>query len=468
MRRHVVALALSACAAPSSVTPAVDRPPDGTDADPFGEIDTIELELAEPGATGDLASASFAVGQSVGLDAASVSGPVVVHLVGRAGDADIAYGRTCAFDPADVVEPHLYFARTVRWGPMSGIRSAVRNGGIAVSDQSGGAILAGGVDGAGTPVTAVERFDPIAGAFVALGETAPRVGAKAAILGDGRVVLVGGGAFFEVIDPAGGASDAIVKVDDSDLDRTGGAVATLSDGKAIEVGGVDTTGTVVGSIAVIADEDGQVVARPSGALLSVPRSAHTASRLSDDVGAAVVVIGGLDAAGAPVATAELYKPLRDEVLPAASFGPQMLVPRSHHAVVRTPDGGLLVVGGVDAAGQPVRQLELFSIDAGFSDAGELPPDAGAIDPTVTALPDGRILIAGGRATVGGAPVASTFIARLDPVDGSVDVVPTDSMDRPRANAQAAILCDGTILVAGGEGAGAPAAERYNPPATGRR
>jgi hypothetical protein len=131
---------------------------------------------------------------------------------------------------------------------------------------------------------------------------------------------------------------------------------------------------------------------------------------------------------------------------------------------------LSAIGGVDAAGAPIRQLERFVIDAGVVPAGELPATAGVIDITTTRLPDGRILIAGGRPTPGGPAVDTAAIARLDFVDGTVDVVPTvDRLAVPRAGHHAVPLCDGTVWIGGGAAAaGAPAAERYNPPPLGRR
>ena len=90
-----------------------------------------------------------------------------------------------------------------------------------------------------------------------------------------------------------------------------------------------------------------------------------------------------------------------------------------------------------------------------------------VDATITDLPDGRILITGGRTEPGGAPTDTAYIARLDPLDGSVDVIPTDRLALPRAGHQAARLCDGTVLISGGTAADA-FAERYNPIVAGRR
>lgn len=115
---------------------------------------------------------------------------------------------------------------------------------------------------------------------------------------------------------------------------------------------------------------------------------------------------------------------------------------------------------------PTRQLELFGLDTGFVDAGQLPENAGLVDFAATTLPDGRVLLTGGR-TFDGVVTSNSFIARLDPFDGTVDVVPTDRLSVPRAGHQATLLCDGTVLIAGGT-AVQTEYERYNPPPAGRR
>jgi hypothetical protein len=198
---------------------------------------------------------------------------------------------------------------------------------------------------------------------------------------------------------------------------------------------------------------------PTG--LATARARHTMTRLGDEVGAAVLVVGGQDQAGQPVAPAELWEPLREAY---ADFHPRMVVPRWDHRAIRLPDGSLLVVGGVGAAG-PVDTIEVYLPRVGqFVAAGTMPAGAGLTEMTVTALPDGRVLIAGGK-DAGGDAVATTIIARLDPIDGKVNLSPTDSLSVARAGHAAALLCDGTVLIVGG---GADGSERYDPPATGRR
>jgi hypothetical protein len=85
---------------------------------------------------------------------------------------------------------------------------------------------------------------------------------------------------------------------------------------------------------------------------------------------------------------------------------------------------------------------------------------------VTSLPDGRVLIAGGR-DADGEPVADAHIVRTDTFGGGIDIVSTDRLSVPRAGHQATLLCDGTVLLVGGT-AGPSVAERYNPPSSRRR
>jgi hypothetical protein len=138
-----------------------------------------------------------------------------------------------------------------------------------------------------------------------------------------------------------------------------------------------------------------------------------------------------------------------------------------------PGGFVLIVGGLTedplgGAPLPVAKLELYDPFQGrFTQAGAMPTAAGLTELVATPLPDGRVLLIAGR-DAAGQPVASVFIARLDPSNGQVFVSPTDDLAVARAGHSAVSLCDGTILVVGGTSEpGANGAERYNPPTEGR-
>lgn len=473
--RVAIACALFAgCTDDIVVTPVIEAPVDDPEAAAFPELDEVIITVAHDGSERDLVSASFSRGEDIAIAGAPFGDDLVIHLAGFVGSSAVAYGRTCAFHVDTKNEPptpHLFFSRSVKFASL-GITPVERVRGRAVPYLGSAIILGGEAGSAG--VSKVERYDPSTGALTTLGDLDERTGAALALLGTSppRVVVVGGiaggagAAWIELVDP----SRRVERVDEvaAPMARSGLTATSLTDGRVIVIGGHDpATGMPVGTITELATGV-PVDARMLRATLAHPRTGHTATRLGDDLGAPVLVAGGIDATGQPVDVAELFKPLSEELADPQLFKPSMVVPRTGHQAVRMPDNSVLIIGGLDASSprKPVPVLELFTLDGGFKAVGNLPDNAGLTDMTATVLPDGRVLITGGRTAVG-AVTNTAFIARLDPLDGSVDVVPTDRLAVPRANHQAAILCDGTVLITGGTDMPVPA-ERYNPSATGRR
>ncbi len=476
----VATLAAGAGCGPDDVivAPVIDGPAPGSDAAAFPDLDEIVIAVARAGSPADLLTATFTPGQTIELAGVPDGDDLVLHLTGRLNGGDVAYGRTCGFALAadePPPAPHLWFARTVKWGDLAASPAAVRRGGRAVVYRDGSALFIGGDDATSQPVTALERFDPVNGELRQITSLASRRDATVATLGDGRLVILGGidplnnaaAARLEVVELDGNGVGRVDTFDDLRLARSGATAATLTDGRVVVFGGGPVGAAPLAAPVEIAGDGATVAIRELRAAMAFPRRGATATRLSDDLGAPVLITGGTDAAGVLVAPAELWKPLREDFADPLSFAPTMRVPRRGHAAVRMPDGSVLVIGGVGAADLPVRTLELFTLDAGFVDAGLLPPGAGVIEPSITTLPDGRVLIAGGRETPGGEPVLGAYIINLDPLDGSVDAVTTDRLTAARAGHAAARLCDGTIVVLGGTDLASPI-ERYEPPPLGRR
>src|SRR5207248_394316 len=103
----------------------------------------------------------------------------------------------------------------------------------------------------------------------------------------------------------------------------------------------------------------------------------------------------------------------------------------------------------------------------FVTDADLPANAGVVGFTVTPLPDGRVLMAGGSTKVDGTPVDTALIFDLDAKLGTLNILHTASLAVARAGHQATVLCDGTLLFSGGTTSSVPA-ERYNPSPAGRR
>ena len=466
-------LVLAACGDGGiTVAPVIDVPTNAN-ASAF-PLDTLVVEVAHQGDAMDLQSETFVSGQTVALSGVPFGDDLVVHLTGSVGQSEVAYGRTCEFAVSDVSQPpapHLFFSRSVKFADldMADVFPRARFGGAAIADEHGAGLVLGGSDG-GEPVTEVERFDPTTGQMSVIAGVQPRVGAVAAAIGSTGIALIGGidltgsdASFIEVIDPDQPEARRVDELDPTVTARTDLTATTLTAGDVIVIGGLQGS-AVADNVDDVAIANGTLSAIELRSHLAHPRHAHTATRLGDDEGAAVLIAGGLDGSGVPVGSAELYKPLSEDF--STTFSATMVVPRSQHRAVRMPDNSVLVIGGVDATGAGVDVLELFSLDGGFVQVGSLPATAGLTGFTATTLPDGRVLLTGGTRD-GATPLSTAFIASLDPIDGSVDVVATDSLSIPRMNHQATLLCDGTVLITGGTD-GTQIAERYNPPSAGRR
>jgi hypothetical protein len=485
MRRAGLLVLLAACGdSQAAFEPIIDVPANDT-ASAF-PLDQLTMSVAHAGATNDLVSGTFTHNQTVALAGVPFGDDLVVHLTGFVGTSEVAYGRSCAVSvsaDAPPPSPHLYFSRSVKFGTLATDLPHLRTLGRAITYHDGSGLLLGGYDqNTGQPSSSVERFDPQTGVLEVLvddGGLDARFGAVAAPVGtgsDAQIALIGGqdlggsGAqIVELIEADQPDTRRVQTVPDTNMSRIDLTATALTDGRVIAIGGrPPPSGMQVGDVDEVSVENGTAVVRVVRAQLATPRYGHTATRLGDDVGAAVLIAGGRDLNNAPVAAAELFKPLSESFSP--TFKGVMAFPRWHHQAVRMPDGSVLIIGGLDGASppNPLPDLELFTQDAGFVNlATKLPPNAGVIDFTATTLPDGRVLLTGGRQVVDGPPLASAFIARLDPIDGSVDIVATDALSVPRAGHQATLLCDGTVLISGGTADQVPA-ERYNPPPDGRR
>ncbi|HEV2202270.1 MAG TPA: kelch repeat-containing protein [Bryobacteraceae bacterium] len=181
---------------------------------------------------------------------------------------------------------------------------------------------------------------------------------------------------------------------------------------------------------------GQALLVPSGQFatdtaLSAARDGASAATLSDG---RVLVSGGNDASGNPLATAEF--------LGAGASAGTMTAPRSGHISVALKDGTVLLAGGITTGGAVTNSAEIFNPSTGLSTAiaSLLVARSGA---TATLLSDGRVFIAGGQGS--GSALQTTEI--YDPATGQfTNGAPLSAM---RQNHAAALLNDGRVAIAGG-------------------
>ncbi|MBX6752224.1 MAG: hypothetical protein IRY85_21615, partial [Micromonosporaceae bacterium] len=167
------------------------------------------------------------------------------------------------------------------------------------------------------------------------------------------------------------------------------------------------------------------------------RAAHTATLLADG---RVLVVGGCATDGCTTADGV---PDSEYYVPGQGFtaGPALEQPRQGHSATLLADGRVLIVGGWAREGAaPLDAAEVFEPRTGrFEPVGSLSVGRGGH--SAAKLPDGRVLIAGG----------DTDTAELFDPQRNV-FIPAAPMPEPRFAAPATTLVDGRVLIVGGRDA----------------
>ena len=281
------------------------------------------------------------------------------------------------------------------------------------------------------------------GAWTGAGSlSALRGGTTGLQLGDGRVLVVGGGvgrtalAATELFDPS---SATWSRTGDLHRARRGNSAVLLADGRVLTSGGVDA-GTALGSTEVYDPATG---AWTEAAPMHQARVSHTLTALADG---RVLASGGAvlaNGTAVPQASAELFDPAAGEWTPLpvgmaeARFGAQ---------AVLLPGGRVLVAGGLGAgAGGPtaLASAELFDpAVAAFARAAAMSEPRQ--DLAATPLADGRVLVTGGSSSDATATTAEVFDPR------TAQWSPTTPMGQARRRHPATRRVDGRVLVVAGE------------------
>jgi hypothetical protein len=286
--------------------------------------------------------------------------------------------------------------------------SFVATGGMLVGRNAhtatlltGGDVLVAGGTGTSGSLASAERYDTSTATFVTTGSmTTERSGHTATLLPDGTVLITGGYGSAE--------STATAELYDA-------ATETF-----------DATGS-----------------------MTTARQAHTATLLP---GGKVLVAGGyqVDASGSftALASAELFDPVAGTFTATGS----MTEPRSGHTATLLGDGRVLVVGGIACTGNSSAwncttygSAELYDPVAGtFAATGDMGPGSWRYAHTATILSGGKVLVAGGDDGSSSTGIATAHL--YDPLTQTF--TPTGGMTTPREFHSAALLPNGTVLVAG--------------------
>lgn len=278
---------------------------------------------------------------------------------------------------------------------------------------------------AAAPVLASGHIRPTAGLLSEV-----RIDPLAVKLTDGRVLVVGG---FTLSPTGGFAQSQTAEIYDPTTDTfsltpgrpvagRGFFTATrLLDGRVLLVGGT-TDGVLLGSAELFDPATGTFTAT-AGSMQS-PRFNHAAVLLQDGQ---VLVAGGMAGFGAD--TAELFDPATGMFTATGNLNQ----PRERPVMTLLANGSVLMSGG-SSTGTAVYRPDpgAFFGNATYSGIGS----------SATRLPDGRILIAGGRDEFN-VPVATAQL--LDPV--TMTTSPAGTLNR--TSHSAVDLANGMVLIDGG-------------------
>lgn len=201
----------------------------------------------------------------------------------------------------------------------------------------------------------------------------------------------------------------------------------------------------------------------AGARLSVARTEHVALKLGSGK---VLIAGGWDPTATGTIfdpaynTSEIYDPAANSF----SAGPDMTVPRRSHVATQLKDSRYLITGGIQLRGTGFSASPNTEVyDPGtnaFTVTGRM--NSGRWLHTATLLTDGRVLVVGGRdnncSDGGNCPVSSLASAEIyDPATGVFTA--TGSLNLSRWGHSATLLPNGKVLILGGKTTDLPNTDR---------
>ena len=326
------------------------------------------------------------------------------------------------------------------WNP-TGYLLRSRAGHTATLLTNGQILVAGGESGNSLRAQA-ELYDPATGTWSSVSPAAKARFGHTAVMTQGKLLVVGGNngtvalSTAEVYDPAAGTwgpTGALAQA------RTEHTATLLPSGKVLVVGGNNTAALASAEL-----YDPAVGAWSSAGSLMQARRTHTTTLL---LNGKVLVVGGRDNQDLSLGSAEEYD-VASGTWSSTSPG-SLTTARDRHSALLLPDGRLLVVGGYVKASWgygPVSAAEVYDpASRTWSSAEHL--TRGRYNLTATLLPTGGVLVVGGQsADLSG--IVTEVVAEVY-VPATATRASVGSLSQSRREHSATLLPDGRVLVAGG-------------------
>ena len=287
-------------------------------------------------------------------------------------------------------------------------------------------------------------YDPSTNSWARTGRMARQRGTTAMLLPDGRAFVMSSGRAREVYDPFTNSWFSAASMQDG---RENPASVLLGDGRVLVVGGTHEARVVGIRVTMASAEiyDPSTDSWSPADSMAQARGAPGAVLLSDGK---VLVVGGWvsDRKWEGLASAEIYDPSTDSWSRAGSMAQGRGVP----VAVLLPDGRVLVIGGIGGPGPVVGNslagAEVYdpSTNSWFS-AGWM--EKARYSHTAVTLADGRVLVTGGRTREHPRKEVLALAEIYDPSTDSWSRA--GSMAQTREDHSAVLLADGRVLVVGG-------------------
>jgi N-acetylneuraminic acid mutarotase len=312
---------------------------------------------------------------------------------------------------------------------------------------NGNVLLVGGL--AGTALAGVEMYNPTTNVFTRFASLLAenRSSHTATLLHTGRVLIAGGYNSLAPMD-----STLLFEPAEANWSSTGalshsnaqskGTMVLLTSGKVIVAGG--TTNALSNTPTAASNEYDPVAGNWFASGSSLLTARHSANGVLLPTGK-VLVFGGVSTSGAIIASAELYDPASRTWSATGS----MSIGRTLCKAVVLPNGRVLIAGGITgtfSSPAPVSSVEIYDpVTGSWSPTGSL--SAERIDYAMSLLPNGKVLITGGKR---GGQLETTNTAELYDSDlGTWSS--TGSMTIARSGPAATVLPTGKVIVISGVG-----------------
>ena len=326
-------------------------------------------------------------------------------------------------------------------------------------------LIAGGYDNKGGYSALADLYDAGLNTFSPTGGMAqPRIAQTGTFLGNGKVLMAGGTVQHltddagiseaELYDPASGKF--IPSAHPMTSARSNHIAALLPSGKVLLAGGVDGTGAPLAS-AELYDPTADTFLATSRPM-SAARRYFQAVSLRDG---RVLLAGGFDASFTALDTAEIYDPAADTFTPT---GHAMTQPRTFFTMTLLQSGKVLIAGGAESFTAYTATAEVYDPATDTFTATATPMSDERAGHSATLLNSGKVLLDSGSDSAASAGLVSATADLYDPATNAC--TPTSHRPTaPRAGSASVLLGDGRVLIAGGSSDGTDintSAEVYDP------